>query len=201
MPAPAAETVTITREQAQTYQNAIDLLQKVNANPAARKEMERAFKVINPALETEEEVAARLAAPFVDKLTATQAELADVKKRLADEDAARAAAADQAKVATAMSWLESQDYTDEGKAAIKKLMTDESIPNVQAAAALFEKRNPPPVNIPGANYQADSWDLRGAPDDKNSEALFKDESAWADREAAMALNEIRTTQARAAQAA
>ena len=186
-----AKKVEIDEGDLATLQNAYKLLQTMNGNPEARRNLEKGMKVINPQLETEDDIAARIAAPHVERISKLEADLAATQKSIADREAAAAAAAEDARTNSALGWLDTQSYTDEGKAEIKKIMVDEKVANVEAAAALFEKRKPKPVVIPGANYESDSWNLRGDPDDKNLEALFKNEDAWADREAALTLNAIR----------
>lgn len=194
------QNITLTPDQFAAYKNAMDLLQKVNGNPDARRKMESAFKVLNPNLETEEDIAARYAQPFVEQLNATNETLKSLKEELAKRDADAVTATENQRFDRAMTWLDGQGYTDEGKEAIKKIMTEEKIPVVEAAAALFDKRNPKPIEIPGSNYEGDSWNFRGDPKDDNLKQLFENEDAWADREAAMTLNTMRR-QAAAAQAA
>lgn len=192
--------VEIDQTDLDQYRNAVGILQKINGDPEARKHLERGLKVINPKLETEEDAAARIAAPYVAQIESTKTQLEALTKRLDDERTAAATAAEEARTNSALGWLDTQDYTEEGKTEIKKIMVDEKIPNVEAAAALFEKRRPKPVVIAGANYEQDGWNFRGDGEDKNTEALFKNEDAWADREAALTLNAIRADAAKQAAA-
>lgn len=192
--------IEIDEDTFNQFQNAVGLLQKLNGTPEARKHLEKSLKVLNPQLETEEDAAARIAQPYVERIAAAEKAVTDLRESLAAEKAAAATAAEEARTAGALGWLDAQDYTEEGKAAIKKIMVDEKIPNVEAAAALFEKRTPKPVVIAGANYESDAWNLRGDPEDKNLKSLFENEDQWADREAAITLNAIRKDAARAAAA-
>lgn len=189
-----SKKVEIDEAEVSALRRAAKVLQELNAKPESRKHLEKGLKVINPDLETEEDVAARLAAPHLAQIEAANKRAEALEKRLDDADKAAREAADAAKVTKALSWLDDQNYTDEGKAEIKKIMEAELIPNVEAAAALFEKRNPKPVSVPGANYESDSWNLRGDTKDDNLKELFTNEDAWGDKEAARTLNDIRRAQ-------
>lgn len=197
---PDANTVTISKADHDALMSGYGLLKRLNENPEARRDLERSMKKINPSLETEEDVAARLAAPYVERIAAAEATAAAAQKRIDDAEAAAQAARDQAATAGELGKLDAMGYTDEGKAAIQAIMVNEKIPNAEAAALLFDKRNPKPVEIPGGNYESDAWNLRGDPDDKNTAALFANEDAWADREAAITINTMRKQSAVAAAA-
>lgn len=85
--------------------------------------------------------------------------------------------------------LRNQGYTEEGVEAIKKLMKDRNLPDPEVAAALFDKLNPPQPSIPNG-LQSNNWNF-GATNDDDLKELFKDEEAWADREAIKTFQEIR----------
>ena len=86
---------------------------------------------------------------------------------------------------------EERDYTDEGIEKLKKMMVEKQIPDITVAADHYERQNPPVQQEPSL-ISPTSWgfgrDVEG-PDKESVAALFKDEDAWADREAAKAWNE------------
>jgi hypothetical protein len=84
--------------------------------------------------------------------------------------------------------LSDAGYTEDGIGEIKKLMIDRRIPDPEAAAALWDKRQPPRPQVPSALAPA-RWNFGEAGGDKDLELLFKDEDAWADREAIRAWND------------
>jgi hypothetical protein len=85
--------------------------------------------------------------------------------------------------------LSDAGYTEDGIGEIKKLMIDRRIPDPEAAAALWDKRRTPSPQVPSALAPA-RWNFGGSPgDDKDLELLWKDEDAWADKEAIRAWND------------
>lgn len=85
--------------------------------------------------------------------------------------------------------LSDAGFTEDGIGEIKKLMIDRRIPDPEAAAALWEKKQAPRSQVPSALAPA-RWNFGGSPgDDKDLELLWKDEDAWADREAIKAWND------------
>lgn len=93
----------------------------------------------------------------------------------------------------ALASLRAQGYTEEGVEAIKKLMTDRKINDPEVAAALFDKLNPPQPSIPNG-LQSNAWNF-GASNDDDLKELFKDEEAWADKEAIKTFQELRSGKA------
>lgn len=89
-----------------------------------------------------------------------------------------------------ISSLKNQGYTEEGVEAIQKLMKDRKIDDPEVAAALFDKLNPPKPAIPNG-LESNSWNF-GASSDEDLKELFKNEDAWADREAIKTFQEIRS---------
>ena len=72
-------------------------------------------------------------------------------------------------------------YTDEGIDKIKKIMVDESIANPEAAAAWWEKKNPPKPMEP-AGYEPNNWDFNPNTDDEDLKMLWADDDRWLNRE-------------------
>lgn len=131
-------------------------------------------------IRTSEDDAAPLIEPYAKRLEA-------VEERFKKLDTAQAEWMKNEQYAS----LRAQGYTDEGIDAIKKIMSDRKIDDVEVAAAYFDKQNPPQPAIPNG-LQSSQWnfDNMTAGDDDLKE-LFKDEEKWADREAIKTFQEIR----------
>ena len=183
----------VADDQLVVFQNAMRLLEGMNKNPEAKRSLEKAIKVLHPEVETEEEIAARMTQPGLEKVEGVAAKL---QERLDAFDKREADLKEREQVAqleSAVGRLRSAGYTDEGLEQIKKLAVERSIPDLEAAAALFDKQNPPAApQQPG--WQPDHW-ANADSGDTDTKALFANEDRWADNEAAKVLNEIRLGQA------
>lgn len=180
----------ISDNELTTLRNAMSLLQGMNNDPKSRAHLEKAIKVVKPEVVTEEEQAERMAKPFVEKFESATKTL---EERIAALDARDAAAAERDQeraLDDSFSRLRKAGYTDDGLEKIKKLMVDRSIPDPEAAAALFDKQNPaPPADAPG--FTPDHWNFQTDESKRDIKGLFADPEKWADKEAANVLNEIR----------
>lgn len=168
---------------------------KIVANPAARKLLEQAQKLIDPnaATPTLDEEAARLAPVqaleknFTEKLAALEKERAD-EKRQANIDAIAQ------RQTAGLTRLRKAGYTDEGVTAIQKLMDDKGLLEVEDAVAIFERNNPPQVPVtPGGIGSWGFTDMVGEADKSIVDLIAsKGQSEQvADRMARNALNEFR----------
>jgi hypothetical protein len=168
---------------------------KIVANPAAKKLLEQAHKLVDPNVTT----------PTLDAEKAISEPLTDLEKRLTEkvdgitktlEDRDRQARINEiaAKQASDKAQLRKDGYTDEGLAAIEKIMTDKGLLDVMDAQAIFERNNPaPPPVTPGIG----GWgflDSTAEAADKNIADLIASRGQndqIADRIARDTLNEIR----------
>jgi hypothetical protein len=175
--------------------NSYGLLATMDNNPESKRLLEQALKVVKPEVVTEEEIAARLAKPYIDEVKATQAQLQEFLDGQKARDEAQAAAAATSNVNAAFARLAKVGYQEDGLAKIKQLMLDRNIADPEAAAALFDKQNPPQEHQqPGWTPQ--SWEIGStASPSTDLKELFANEDAWADREAGRVLNEIRLGEA------
>lgn len=170
-------------------QNAYALLKEMQADPKAKRDFERAIKAVRPQVETEADVADRIAAPYVEQIKALEDK---ITARFSEEDtrrAARAEADQERSVSDAFTRLSEQGYTEDGLDKIKALMIDRRIPDPEAAAALFDKQNPkPPSDTPSwePNYWSNDPNLA-----VNTKELFEDSERWADKEVGKVLHEMR----------
>lgn len=182
--------VTLTEEQYATMKRAVDFLQEAATKPETRRQFEKMAKVIRPEIETTEEIAAAAAAPYVEELKGVKGQLEDfLKAQTERETAAREEAANR-QLDDAFGRLKADGYTEEGLEKIKGLMVTRSIADPEAAAALFDRMNPKPSDIPGA-WEPDHWDIRANAVENDVEGLFKDPDKWADRQVYSILNEMR----------
>ena len=125
-------------------QQVVQAFQKMLANPKARELVLRAQKTVNP----------DAVIPEIDARVPVEAELAKMREELAADRAERAKAkedaeAERRKQAFTDGWekqkrsLIDSGYTDEGVKKIEEHAEKEGIPNLRAAAADWEKLNPP----------------------------------------------------------
>lgn len=126
-----------------------------------------------------------VAAPVIERISKVEKEfhdhLASLKSSQVDQELDRSFEA-----------LKKQGYTDEGINHIRKLMVDEKIAHPEAAAALFDRRQPK-APVPVSTTSA--WNF-GKADEKDERAkrLLDDPEGFVDQEASDILNELRNAQ-------
>jgi hypothetical protein len=147
MPRGERKMVEVDEEQWIRSQSISNEVAKIwnSGNPEAKLLVQRAQKLVNPQAVTPEldRHNERAGADKVlkDELDALKAQIAKDK---ADRDTADQLAALKLSTDTQLSKIKrDQRLTDEGVAAVRKIMEDEGILNAEAAYALFERRNPP----------------------------------------------------------
>lgn len=173
----------ISDEQLAALQGAQALLLKLTQNPTAMAHLERSIKVLDPNLETSEEVATRMAKPIIEPLAA---QLAETRTRLeafetADNDRrakAEAALHDQ-EFREAFGRLRQAGLTEVGEETVKKLMVERNIADPEAAFALFERQNPKPSPEQSA-WEPARWNIEENAVEHNTKALFENPDRWAD---------------------
>lgn len=158
--------VEINEEDWRAQQAVIGVVNKMMQNPKARKQLLAARKESDPTAHI----------PEIDSLSEPMSEIGEIKKMLAEERAAREAEKAQretdAQTNKFMSqWNEKKadlrrsGYTAEGIEAIEKLAQDRGIPDLEAAAALFDKQNPPSdVGQPSSG----GWNFFEAPEEPDT---------------------------------
>ena len=174
-------SVELDEGEYNTLVAALKLLETLNGSRETRSLLTKAIKVHFPQTTTDEEVAAEVAKPYIEKVESTAAAL---QERLDAIDAREKALADkQATDAfdSAFNRLRSQHgYNDDGIDKVKRLMVDRNIPDPEAAAALFEKLNPPPPVIARSSWEKDRWDLDTDAVDVDVKGLFANPDKWED---------------------
>ena len=171
---------------------------KIVANPAARRRLEEAHKLVDPNAST----------PMLDQEAAQLAPVKEIEKKFADElaalkkeredekrEATIAAIADRQNKGIAK--LRKQGYTDEGVAAVQKLMEDKGLLDVEDAVAIFERNNPPQLPAsPAGGLTGQAWgfaDVNTETDNAIKELIGTkgDSELVTDRMANKALQEFR----------
>lgn len=174
---------------------------KIVANPAARKQLEAAHKLVDP----------NVATPTLDAERLQNEPLTAIQKKFDDELAAMKKERDDEKREATLAKLASDQergfarlkshhsYTDEGVEKLRKLMETKGLLDVDDARAIFERDNPPQIATPRGGITGERWNFADTADeaDKNIQALIaaKGDGAVADaaamRMANQALLEIR----------
>lgn len=133
----------ITDQELLAAQRALELIKNLAQNPEARGPFERALKVLDPRVETSEEAAARAAAPFVQRIETLEKTLNERAEADAKEREERSTMEAMNRLNDGFAKLRSAGLTDEGEEAVKKLMKERTIPDPEAAFALYQRQNPP----------------------------------------------------------
>lgn len=181
--------VLLDRSQLDTFQRAVLLLDKLSKGPT-RREFEKLVKTIVPEVETTDDLAQEYARPAMEKVDALAGKLdeflASESKRREEQEQGAATL----KLTEAFNRLRSQGLTEKGEEAVRQLMVERSIPDPEAAFALFERQNPKPPEAPAA-WEPQGWNLDTNAVERDVQGLFKDPERWGDIEVANVINEIR----------
>lgn len=188
--------VEIDETELATLRRAAALLGQLNNSPKSRTHLERAVKEHYPDVQTEEEQIQRYAQPHVDKLQSRIDSLeSSIRERQEAEEKARKEAAEKAaddNLRVQFQHLKKNGFTEEGIGKVVEIMVNENIPSVDAAVALFEKRNPKPVEVASA-WEPQTWKIA---DDESAGPKaadwFKDQDGTSDRVIADTLRDIRS---------
>jgi len=134
---------------------------KIVADPKARRKLEEAHKLVDPSAKT----------PTIDADEAQLAPVKDLEKNLneriakfekerEDEKREQTLATINSRQEAAFDRLKAQHhYTDEGVAAIRKLMETKGLIDVDDAVAIFERTNPPQVPATPSGLTGDRWNF------------------------------------------
>jgi len=168
---------------------------KMVANKESLKLLERANKLVDPNASTPTiDAEERSLAPVKDLETKLNERIAAFEKQQDDEKKQRTLDALAQKQTEGLAKLRRAGYTDEGVAAIQKLMEDKGLFDVDDAVAIFERNNPPQIPVtPGGIGSWGFTDMSGEADKSIQDLISsKGESEQvADRMARDALNDFR----------
>jgi len=157
------------------FKGAFQLLDKLLKDPKTRAATEKAIKVHKPDFPTSEEVLE----PVASDISELRKEFKAFIQKTEEEKQDRAAD-------DAFDRLRKSGYTDEGISKIKNIMKERTIPDVEAAAALFDKLNPPASPATPSGFEPKDWGLGIDSADEDTKLLFENEDRWAEKEAAKA---------------
>jgi hypothetical protein len=172
---------------------------KIVSNSSARKMLEQAHKMVEPNAPTPmlDAEAAHLA-PIKETEKRLSEEIAALKKEREDEKREQTLASIAQRQQDGLNRLRRNGYTDEGVAAVQKLMEDKGLLDVDDAVAIFERNHPPQVPAtPGGGITGQPWnftDVGAGEADKSIQQLIDTRGgndSLVDRMAANALNEFR----------
>ena len=174
----------ISDDELRVLSGAKKLLDQLIQNPKTRRDAEKLVKKLHPEAVTTEDVVE----PYVSEIQELKKELKDFLKAQADDKL-------DSKFNGQIRQLRDQGYTDDGIDKVKKIMIDEQIPNALAAAAFWEKQNPPKAPEPSGLNPSD-WGIGRKTEDADMNLLFNDEDQWAEKEAQRVFAEERAKNGR-----
>lgn len=120
----------------------------LNSNPAARRKILEAQKLLNPDAPIPELDASK---PMEDSIAALRQEIADEKKAretaAAEATTATTRAKAEEKWALGRAALKAEGYQEEGLEKVEKFMVDNGIIDHRIAAAAYESQHPQPTSV------------------------------------------------------
>lgn len=184
--------MTIDEGHYAQLQAAAKLLEQLNGDPKSRKHLTSAIKVQFPNTRTEEDIAEEFAAPIREEVKTSLSKVEEMLTKLTERETREAEQRSMQALQSSLDNVKQRyGFNDEGMDKIKALMVDRSIPDPEAAAALFEKLNPAPV-VTRSSWEPDNYDIRNDAVENDVAGLFADPDRWADREVGKILLDIRS---------
>jgi hypothetical protein len=146
---------------------------KIVANPAARRRLEEAHKLVDPNASTPllDQDANQLA-PVKELEKTVNERIAKFEKEQEDTKREQTLAAIADKQTKAFNRLKTEErYTDEGVEAIRKVMEAKGLLDVDDAVAIWERANPPQMPAtPAGGMTGTAWGFADV-DDKSDELI------------------------------
>jgi hypothetical protein len=171
---------------------------KIVANPAARKRLEEAHKLVDPSATTPMlDQERQLNEPVNALKTELSTEIAALRKEREDEKRDAAVARIASEQDRGFGRLRAARWTDEGIESVRKIMETKGIADVDDAVAIFERNNPPATPAtPSGGMTGSSWGFTdvNTDTDKSIQDLIATKGqvdSISDRMAMSALNEFR----------
>lgn len=174
----------------ETLQRGWALLQSLSSGQATKRGFERLVKQIHPEVQTTDDVAQEVAAPYVEQIQGLQGKLDAFLTAQQARDAKAVESQQAADLNAAFGRLRAQGLQDEGVEHVQKLMIDRNIADPEAAFALFERQNPKPAQTAAA-WEPDSWNIESTAVERDVKGLFENPDRWADVEVHNVLREMR----------
>lgn len=171
----SGKRVEIDESQFLAQQKLAGLFEQMNVNPKAREKLYQAIKEVNPNVATPELDAKN---EVYGEIAKRDEKLAALEAQIAEDRAARETERQQREFLE--SWngkiagLRRQGYTDEGIEKIQKLAEERGLVDLDAAAALFDKMNPPAtVSQPGGGIGGLDLFQQSSQDDEDFKKLLE----------------------------
>jgi hypothetical protein len=171
--------VELSDDQFAVLNGAHKLMDELMRNPETKHSAEALVKKIHPNVVTE----ADRAKPLIDAVRTVNAKVDKVTQYLQSQQI-------DSRLNEGFETLRKAGYTDEGIDKIKQLMVKEKIPNPEAAAAYWEKLNPPTPANEGSLFGPTDWGFGQPTDDADLKLLWSNEDKWAEKEAGRVLREM-----------
>lgn len=146
---------------------------KIVANPAARRRLEEAHKLVDPNASTPMlDADANQMAPVKELEKTVNERIAKFEKEQEDSKREQTLAAIADKQTRAFNRLKTEErYTDEGVEAIRKVMEAKGLLDVDDAVAIWERANPPQMPAtPAGGMTGTAWGFADV-DDKSDELI------------------------------
>jgi hypothetical protein len=186
-------TVTVDRATWELHQRALGLLNKMADHPESGISFKKMAKAVDKTLQfTDLDMAERIQAPVLEKLTAAETQLAEIKSEREAEKLAR----EQEKQVRSLTddvdkAVKQYGLTDEGRQKMTVRMQEKGNLDAEAAAAWVAAQAPKAKPNEGTGQFAPSaMNLYGSAEkDENFELLNRDPVKWQDAEIAKILAE------------
>lgn len=187
------ETVELSAEEARVNQQAKALLDALWNNAEHGQAFKKLIKAVNPRVSIPEvDIPDAVTKPYDEKIAAQAEEIAALRKALEDDQKARKERDEENDLVSKFDRIRKEyDLTDDGMDKVRKLMVDRQIPDPEAAAALYLRQTPPAPSQP-STVAPPRWDFQHVnDDDADQKLLWSNPEAWADREAAAVMQELK----------
>jgi hypothetical protein len=166
-----------------TLRKARGLLDGLLRDPKTKRNVEREIKKLHP----DTVITDDFDAPIMDEIKAIRKDVGDFLKA---QNESRVDATLQAEFDALR---RDSGYTDEGIEKIKAIMKERTIPDPMAAAALYEKLNPPPKPQQPSSFNGMGWGIGAPSEEPDTKLLFDNEDAFAEQEAGRFFQELAQT--------
>lgn len=165
--------------QLRVLQGAHTLMDKLMRNPATRQQAEKLIKQIEPSVTTTEDYAK----PYIEKIDGLEKKLDTFLTNQAQREI-------DGQLNQEYAALANDGWTTEGIEKLKKFQVERNIPSPIDAAGAWERRYPAAPQQASILSSADWGFARDNADEMNT-LLWKDEDAFADKEAFNVITEFR----------
>lgn len=153
------------------------LLDQLLTNPKTVREQQKLIKEIHPNVQTIEDN------PIMEEVRSLAKRFDEDKRARRDREIDQQLDAD-------FNHLRQQGWQDSGLDKLKKFMVDNDIKSPIHAAAAYDRANPPEA-VPPSYAAPTGWNFGDLAQNDDDKALFQNEDAWAEKEAAKVIQEMR----------